>query len=460
MRGGPRPRGCGLADVHNSGVIMAIVETLGGGLWTAVAFIVALFVIVTVHEYGHYIVARWSGIRAEVFSLGFGPRLLGWRDRRGTEWQVAAIPLGGYVRFAGDTNAASAGAGSPVPAEMRRETLDGAPLWARFVTVAAGPVFNFILSTLIFAAFMLLRGVAIETPTVGELSPTPPGIVNELAPGDEILALGGQAVGNWSDLFAIADKLPDADTHQWTVRRDGAEMVLAGPGPLPARIGASAPGSAAAGAGLRAGDVILSINNQPVSRFADLRSHVEATSGAPMSMEIWRAGKTLPVTLTPQQQDLPREDGGFEKRWLIGVSAQGYFAPATQAVSPVAALGYGMLQVRDIIGSSISGLWAMITGQIGACNLSGAITIAQSTGQAADAGAGNFIWWIAVLSVAIGFLNLLPIPVLDGGHLAFYAYEAIAGRAPSVRIMNLLSSIGLALVVGLMLFGLSNDLLC
>lgn len=439
---------------------MEILAGLGGGVWTLVAFIVALSIIVTVHEYGHYIVGRWSGIRAEVFSLGFGPKLFSRRDKRGTLWQVAAIPLGGYVKFLGDSNAASAGTAQAVDPALRRQTLDGAPLWARAATVAAGPVFNFVLSTLIFAGFMLARGLPVETPTVGQLAPTPPGVEMALQPGDEILGIGTQKVAEWADVFRAAESQPAAPGHDWTVRRDGSEITVRGPDPMPARIGGVAPGGAAAAAGLRPGDVVLQVNDQPIARFDELRGHVEAAQGQPLTLQIWRDGATQDVTLSPKEQDLPRPEGGFEKRWLIGITADGYFGPATEAVGPISALGHGMVQVWQIIVSSLTGLWAMVSGQIGACNLGGAISIAESTGQAANAGAGNFIWWIAILSVAIGFLNLLPIPVLDGGHLTFYAWEAVTGRPPSDRALNLLTSVGLALVVGLMIFGLSNDLRC
>ena len=160
-------------------------------------------------------------------------------------------------------------------------------------------------------------------------------------------------------------------------------------------------------------------------------------------------------------QDLPAEGGGYVRRWLIGVTGgDSFFAPAMRTAGPVESLWLGVTQTWGIIVSSLSGMWAMISGQIGTCNLGGAISIAESTGQAASAGGGNFLWWIAVLSAAIGFLNLLPIPVLDGGHLVFYTWEAVTGRPPSDRALNLLTGIGMALVLSLMIFGLTNDLLC
>lgn len=440
-----------------------LLPQFGGGLRTLLAFVVALIVIVAVHEFGHYIAGRWSGIRSEVFSIGFGPRLISRRDRHGTLWQLAAIPLGGYVRFLGDTNAASAGPGAAVDPALRRQTLAGAPLWARAVTVAAGPAFSFLLAIVIFAGFALVRGLPTDQPTVGELLPAPPGVVSELQPGDRITAIAGQPVTEWRDLAAIAARVPAAPIQDWTVERGGASLTVPGPDPLPARIGGIAPNGAAAEAGLRPGDVILTVGGAPIARFDELRPRVEAAAGAPIDLTLWREGETAPiaVTLTPREQDLPREGGGFEKRWLIGVTGgDGYFTPATRGVGPIEATWRGIAMTWTVVSGSLTGLWATITGQISSCNIGGAISIAESTGQAASVGLDQFVWWIGVLSAAIGFLNILPIPVLDGGYLAFYAWEAVTRRPPSDRVIGWLTAIGLAAVLGLMIFGLSNDLLC
>ncbi|RMC34252.1 RIP metalloprotease RseP [Paracoccus alkanivorans] len=439
-----------------------LIPQFGGTLWTLAAFVIVLAIIVTVHEYGHYIVGRWSGIRAEVFSVGFGPRLLARRDRRGTVWQIAAIPLGGYVRFLGDANAASAGPGLKVDPALRRQTLTGAPLWARFSTLLAGPVFNFILSILIFAGFAIVQGLPTQDVRLGEIASAPLQVVNELHSGDRVLAIGGLPVENWQDISRAAEELPIAQQHDWRVERDGSEITVTGPDPMPARITGVAPRSAAADAGLKAGDVIVSIDGQPISRFSQMPEIVSAAQGQPLLLEVWRQdGGTASYSLVPKEQDIPSADGGFERRWLIGITGgASYFEPATRHAGPFEALWLGIVQTWDIIASSLSGLWAMISGQIGSCNLGGAISIAESTGHAASAGADSFLWWIAVLSAAIGFLNLLPIPVLDGGHLMFYAFEAVTGRPPSDRALNLLTAIGMAAVLGLMIFGLTNDLFC
>lgn len=442
--------------------MIEMIAQTGNLLWTLLAFVTALAVIVTVHEYGHYIVGRWSGIRAEVFSVGFGPRIFARRDRRGTVWQVAALPLGGYVRFLGDDNAASAGPGRRVDPALRRQTLQGAPLWARFATLLAGPVFNFILSILIFGGFAIVQGLPMDEVRVGTISQSPPSIVNQLEPGDRILAVGGQPVAAWSDIGAAIDTLPVADQQAWQVDRDGRRLTVTGPDPMPARISGVAPRSAAAAAGMRAGDVVLTIDGQPVTRFSQMRDAVEAAGGDPLALRLWRADVgELDVTLRPKLSDLPVDGGGFEQRWLIGVTGgESFFTPQTRSAGPIEALGLGAGQTWRIITSSLTGMWAMISGQIGTCNLGGAISIAESTGQAASAGGANFLWWIAVLSAAIGFLNLLPIPVLDGGHLMFYTYEAVRGRPPSDKVLNLLTAFGMAAVLSLMVFGLTNDLFC
>jgi len=434
----------------------------GGTLLTVLAFIVALSVIVFVHEMGHYLVGRWSGIRAEVFSLGFGPRLAAWRDRRGTLWQVAAIPLGGFVRFLGDANAASAGPGVAVDSARRRETLDGAPLWARFLTVSAGPGANFLFSTLVFAGFLLVQGLPVDSVTVGRLGALPPGPASQLQPGDEVLAIAGHPVEGWRDVPRVAAELPAAPQQSWTIRRDGRTLDVTGPDPAPALVGGIAPGGAAAAAGVRPGDVLLAIDSTQVLRFDEVRPKIEAAEGRPVTLTLWREGAgELTLSLTPKMQDLPLPDGGFEQRWLIGITGGGTpFAPAMRDAGPLEALSLGVQQTWDVIASSLIGIGATVTGQVSSCSVGGAISIAESTAQAASVGIGQFVWWIAVLSAAIGLLNLLPVPVLDGGHLAFYLWEAVTGRPPAPAVMSALTTIGLALVLGLMLFGLSNDLLC
>jgi len=442
--------------------ILGLIPSFGGLLYTIGAFVIALSVIVAVHEYGHYIVGRWCGIKAEVFSLGFGPVLFSRPDKHGTVWQIAALPFGGYVKFLGDASAASDKASDEydqLDEETKRHTMHGAPLWARAATVAAGPVFNFILSILIFAAILLARGVASDPLTIAAVQPMP-GIEQQLRAGDEILAIAGHETPRIEDFNTFTDALPVQPVLDYTLRRDGQTVQAQGPYPYPPFVGGLTPGSAAMDADLRIGDVILSVDGKEVVSFEDLRKVVAGSDGKPLAMQVWRDGNTFDVTLTPRSMDLPKQDGGFETRYLIGITGGLFFDPATQAPGVFESIQYGASQTLYIVRSSLSGLYHMAAGAISSCNLRGPLGIAETSGQAASQGWTSFIWFIAVLSTAVGLLNLFPIPVLDGGHLVFHAYEAMTGKPPSDKALNILMTIGLGLLLTLMLFALSNDLFC
>lgn len=446
--------------------ISAFFSAFGGTAWTVFFFVVALSIIVAIHEYGHYIVGRWSGIHADVFSIGFGPVLFSRIDKRGTRWQVAALPFGGYVKFAGDANAASgkdeeamAEAGAD-PVALRR-TMHGAPLWARAATVAAGPVFNFVLSILVFAIVGYTNGVVRDPLTVGELRPLP-GEVQELQAGDVVLAINDMPVPSVLDpaYGTLMSNLPESPVLDYTVERDGVQETVQGPYLRPPLVGAVTPQSAALAAGLRAGDAITAIDGAPVYAFGQLVEAVEGSDGNALNLTVWRDGETSEKVLTPKRVDEPLPEGGFATRWRIGIASANAFEPATEAPGVGAAITGGVAQTWQIITGSISGLGYMITGSISTCNLSGPIGIAQVSGTMASQGAQSFIWFIAVLSTAVGLLNLFPIPALDGGHLVFYAYEAVAGKPPSDKALRILMGFGLALVLSLMVFALGNDLFC
>lgn len=436
---------------------------LGGTAGYVVAFIVALSIIVAVHEYGHYIVGRWCGIHAEVFSLGFGKVLWSGRDKRGTEWQLAALPFGGYVKFMGDANAASAGVDGATMEGLseaeRRRTMPGAPLWARAATVAAGPVFNFILSLIIFSAVFALRGIATEPVEVGALEPLPQE-VRVLEQGDRILAIGGTPITDIASVYEATAALDLSQPVVYRVLRNGTEMELKGTTPFPPLIASVSPNSAAIDAGLRVGDVITAIDGRKITAFSELQEVVSTGEGKPVALEVWRNGATEQFTMTPRRTDLPVADGSFETRYLIGINGGLAFVPATEKVGVLEAITTGARQTWFIVTSSISGLSNMISGAISSCNLSGPLKIATTAGQMASQGSQSFIWFVAVLSTAVGLLNLFPIPVLDGGHLVFHAYEAVTGKPPPERALNVLMAIGLTLILGLMVFALGNDLFC
>jgi len=444
---------------------LGLIPSFGSFFWSVAAFIVALSIIVAVHEYGHYIVGRWSGIHADVFSLGFGPVLYTRTDKRGTQWQIAALPFGGYVKFAGDADAASVETAdvTRLSAAERRRTMSGAPLWARAATVAAGPGFNFVFSILIFTAVMMFRGVASDPLTVDQVMPLPYQ-VQGLQSGDEVLAIAGRDTPALAGLDGYIETLPKEPQVDYLVRRGDETLTVQGPHPYPPLVNGVNLQSAAMDAGLRTGDVILSVDGDPIFAFDQLPAKVAAAEGNPLTLEIWRDvagdGQTETIVLSPRRVDLPGAGGGFETRWLIGISGGLFFTPQTETPGPFTAIAQAATQTLRIAQMSISGMYNMAVGAISSCNMQGPIGIAQTSGAAASQGGLTFIWFIAVLSTAVGLLNLFPIPVLDGGHLVFHAYEAVTGRPPSEGALRILMIVGLSLLGALMLFALTNDLFC
>ena len=442
--------------------LASLITGFGNVGFTLAAFVVALSVIVAIHEYGHYIVGRWCGIHAEVFSLGFGPTLFSRVDKHGTRWQLAALPFGGYVKFLGDKNAASGVDGEAMSALSpveRRRTMHGAPLWARALTVAAGPVANFLLSILIFTGFVLWSGIATERAVIGTLQPFP-FAGPTLQQGDEITAIDGKPTPDLTAFLEVSDTIPAAPTIAYTVLRDGQSIDVNGPHPRPPIADGVMPQSAAFEAGLKTGDVIRSVDDTPIHSFAQMREIVGASEGKPLNLMVWRAGETMDMTLTPRRSDVPKAEGGFETRWLIGLNGSMLFGPEVRDAGVLESISYGANQVWDIVTSTFSGIAHIVRGDISTCNLKGPIGIAETSGAAATMGIDSFIWFLAALSTAVGLMNLFPVPVLDGGHLVFHAYEAITRRPPSERALHMLMVTGFTLIMALMAFALSRDLFC
>lgn len=443
----------------------SLLPAFGGLGFTLIAFVVCLSIIVFIHEYGHYIVGRWSGIHAEVFSIGFGPVLFARVDRRGTVWQLAAIPLGGYVRFKGDKGAASdadTSALQDMDVAERRSTMHGAPLWARAATVAAGPVFNFILSLILFFGLSVNQGVTKNPLTVGQVYDVPQ--VSEVQVGDILRRVGSVDVpadGDFSDFFLAIRENPDGPIIDYGVERDGRDIVVRGPAMDLARISSLIPRSAAIEAGLKVGDVITHVNGTPINYFSDLKVAVEGSNGAPLLLSVYRAGEMLDFDLQPKKVEEQNDQGGYDVFWRIGIVSTLYaFEPESEAIGIGEAAQNAARTTYSAMKASITGLVDVVTGAISSCNLSGPIGIAETSGQMARQGGDSLIWFIAVLSTAVGLINLFPIPVLDGGHLVFHGYEAVTGRPPNLRVMNAMMMAGLAIVLSFMLFALFNDVFC
>jgi len=433
--------------------------SFGGFIWIAFFFVLALSVIVTVHEYGHYIVGRWCGIYAEVFSVGFGPVLFSRLDKRGTRWQIAVLPFGGYVKFKGDANAASGPDGQVLPSldpiELRC-TMHGAPIWARAATAAAGPVFNFIFSIILFCVLFMWQGQFTASPKISQMFATP--VVNTLQIGDEIISVNGVDVFSIEDLV-IAGKELVAPAF-YTVLRDKRRVGAQGPVPFPALVSQVQPRSAAIEAGIKVGDVITRIDGQVLNGFADLQAAVATADADEMLFSVWREGSEFDVILTSRLVAIPELNGSFENRRLVGITGGIFFEPGKEPLPFGIAITAALKRTWYIITVSLAGIKQMVLGSISACNLSGPVAIAETAGQVASQGAMPFLALIASLSTAVGLMNLFPIPVLDGGHLLFCAYEFITGRKPSDSVLQILMTFGLVVVLSLTLFAVVMNEIC
>lgn len=355
----------------------------------ALPFLVALTVIVFIHELGHFLVARWCGVDVEAFSIGFGREIFGWNDRHGTRWKVAWIPLGGYVRFRGDANAASLpDADALERAKSEPGNFHGKPVWQRAAVVAAGPIANFILAIAIFAVAFMAVGRPVIEPRV-----------------DEVL-----------------------------------------------------PGSAAEAAGIRKGDLILSIDGSPIDDFAGLQRAVMTRAGEPLDVVVDRNGEKVNLNVTPQLREEADNFGGKIRIGLLGVKRDPQGPVNYERMGPLQALGAGVDNTWYIVHSTFKYLGKLVTGRESADQLGGPIAMAKAAGDAASMGFSQFVAVIAFLSVSIGLLNLFPIPMLDGGHLVYYAIEAVRGRPLGEAAQEWGFRIGFSLVIMLMLVGTWNDL--
>ena len=355
----------------------------------ALPFLVALLVIVFIHEYGHFQVARWCGVDVDTFSIGFGKEITGWYDSKGTRWKLCWIPLGGYVKFRGDANAASMPDADAV-ARGREEpgNFHGKPLWQRAAVVAAGPIANFILAIFIFAAAFMSVGVPVIEPRV-----------------DEVLA-----------------------------------------------------GSAAEQSGIRKGDVFVSINGKTITNFGDIQQAVITRAEEPLAVVIDREGQTLNLTVVPQLKEEPDGFGGKLRIGQLGVRHNPDGAIRYDRMGPVQAVEAAAGRTWFIVEATFRYLGKLVTGRESADQLGGPIAMAKAAGDAASVGFFQFISVVAFLSVSIGLINLFPIPMLDGGHLVYYAIEAVRGKPMGERAQEWGFRIGFSLVIMLMVVGTWNDL--
>ena len=442
--------------------LLAQIPIIGGTLAVVVPFLIVLSIVVFVHEYGHYIVGRWCGIRAEVFSIGFGKALWTWTDRRGTRWQVAVLPLGGFVRFVGDMNPASAGRGDEegLTPEESKVAFHNAGLLHRTLTVLAGPFANFLLSVVIFAGILLSIGQPSSEPVIGSIGAEAVEDVG-LEPGDRVLSINGQEVVRFSDIINILG-VTNGVPQSAVVERDGDVREIMVRYHRPPRIAQITPGMPAARAGLMSGDVFVSIDGEPVDSYRELQLiTADKPHGAEIEVEIERDGKRLVFRLVPdlvrRQHPVTEEQVLLPTMGIRGSVLAG-IEPVREPVPIYRALGTGVSETWRIISGTMIYISDMIFKGADTSQLGGPIRIAEISGNAAEQGFSSIVWLIAVLSTSIGLINLFPIPILDGGHLMFYAVELLRGRPVGEIWIRFGTMIGLTLVLLLMVFATYNDL--
>ncbi len=368
---------------------LSSLEALGhGALQYGGWFLIILTVLVFVHEFGHYIVARWNRVRVDVFSIGFGPELFGRRDRAGTRWKFSAIPLGGYVKMFGDGDPASGlpavGFADLAPAE-RAVSFHGKRLGQRAAIVAAGPAANFVFAVAVLAMLFATYGQPFTPPEIGQVQ----------------------------------------------------------------------SGSAAEQAGMRPGDVIAQIDGKPVERFEDVQQIVRLNPATPMTIVVRRGGGDLTLHVTPKRSELTDRFGNRYEIGLLGIAHRGMnYVKRDPATAVVQAAN----ETWSLSVATLKAMWQIVIGMRSTDELGGPLRIAQMSGDVAEGGVVAVLWFMAVLSINLGLINLFPVPVLDGGHLLFYAAEALRGKPLGPRAQEYGFRIGLALVLTLMVFATRNDL--
>ena len=362
---------------------LVYIPFIGGFLSTVVPFIIVLSIVVAIHEYGHYIVGRWCGIHAEVFSLGFGPVVMSRFDKHGTRWQLAAIPLGGYVRFLGDADAASRPDGKVIDKTLKQKTLNGAKLYKRALTVVAGPAANFLLSAVIFAGLVYNSGTISNDPVIGKLAALPQS-QSQLHDGDRIIAINGIKVDSYSAIIQESFDLDATSDIIYQIERDGRTIEVIGPFMTPALVGRVMPVSPASKAGLKKGDVLLSVGGVEIRTFAQLVVQIKASSNNSVDLKVWRNGREIDLAITPEYRDVQIREDVFEKRMMIGVASAFAFEPIRNDVSLLQSVSQGVKSTYFVIKSSLNGIYLIVSGKVGAENLQGPLGIAQMSSDTAS----------------------------------------------------------------------------
>jgi regulator of sigma E protease len=439
------------------------------------SFVVVIGVLILIHELGHFLVARWTGVGVERFSIGFGPVLLRWRGKE-TEYCVSAIPMGGYVKMLGEENPLEGGQSLPYDPS---KAFALKPLWARFLIVFAGPGMNFVLAAVIFAIVLATVGRPVWPAVIGRVTEGTPAAAAGMQTGDAVTAANGRTVHHWEDLDRIVANA-NGQPIELRVRRDGTERTVTvtprrttvrdpifkearetwevGAGPqLTPHIGSVNPGSPAEKAGLQPGDSVVAIAGQPVYTPDELMQAIQKRAGQTFPVTVERQGRreTFTLSANPVKEKTPTGEEIEVGRIGVGIVTR---AVSYEPYSPVASLWYGVVRTWDMTVLTVKGLWKVLLGTIDRSNIGGPIQIAAEAGRQAREGLGSLALFTAIISVNLAVLNLLPVPMLDGGHLAFFVVEAVIGRPVSLKKREAAQQVGFVLLMLLMVYALYNDL--
>jgi len=440
---------------------------MSGLLYSVLGFVVGLGALIAVHEYGHFLAARKLGVRVLRFSIGFGPAIWKKVGKDGVEYVIAAVPLGGYVKMLGES-AEDAALLAALPEQERARAFDRQPVWKRAVIAAAGPAFNFLFAIAAYAVVAWI-GMPAHPAEVGAVLPKSAAADAGIDPGVQIVAVNDERVRSWEELVEalraargstfVVLELDDGRRLRlrWPKVADATQAIVA-----PARVLGIAPpvavvvvqvraGMPAARAGMQSGDEIVAVNGRLVASAGDVARAVEASEGRTLSFRVRRGDRKLVLQVAPQREG---------KHWRIGIALgerwlrEGF----TVRKGPIEGVIYGLVQTWRMSVLTVETIGKMLSRAISPENLGGPITIAQLSGRAAEAGLVAFLAFLALISVNLGVLNLVPLPVLDGGHLMLLAVEAVRGRPLSPRVLAWVQGFGIVLIVALMAFALSNDL--
>ncbi|MDG9783050.1 MULTISPECIES: RIP metalloprotease RseP [Pseudomonadaceae] len=445
-------------------------------LYMFVGTLVALGVLVTFHEFGHFWVARRCGVKVLRFSVGFGTPLVRWHDRHGTEFVIAAIPLGGYVKMLDERET-----DVEIPPEQLGQTFNRKSVGQRIAIVAAGPIANFILALVFFWVLAMLGSQQVR-PVIGAVAPDSIAARAGLVPGQEIVSVDGKAVTGWGGVnLQLVRRLGESGTLDVQVREAGSTVdtsvqlqldnwlkgaeepdTIGSLGITPWRpalppVVGEVPDGPGKAAGLQVGDRILALDDVRLDDWQQLVDYVRPRAGQAVLVRYERAGQVADVSIT-----LGSAGEGEARRGFMGVGVKPVDWPPEMlrevAFGPLDAVAEAAARTWSMSLLTLDSLKKMLLGELSVKNLSGPITIAKVAGASAQSGVGDFLNFLAYLSISLGVLNLLPVPVLDGGHLLFYLIEWARGRPLSERVQAWGVQIGISLVVGVMLLALVNDL--